>query len=897
VFSLFSPYVTPTDRLQSRLLSISSLFLFFYATIITLSPAARSRSWSVSYPWLQWLAYLSWMLVFLFLHHQSTRWLPNRDPLLLPIAGMLCGWGMMEISRLTVTFGIRQSIWLLVGGGVFALILSLPKNLSFLRQYKYIWLFSGLLLTAMTLLFGTNPMGAGPRLWLGCCGFYMQPAEPLKLLLIAYLAAYLSDRQLGLALKAEASTISRFRWLSFFPLLAPTLVMTGLAVLLLLVQRDMGTAAVFLFLYAVIVYLATGDKRLFITGAITMIFAGLGGYFLYDVVRLRVDAWLNPWLDPSGRSFQIVQSLIAVANGGLLGRGPGMGNPGLVPVAHSDFIFVAISEETGLIGAIALILLLGLLAVRGFRAAILASGPYHRLLAAGLTAYLVGQSILIIGGNLRLLPLTGVTLPFVSYGGSSLVTSFMTLALLVMISNQRTDQVGVKIDWQPYQRMGMLLTGGLLAAAIIAGWWGFFRGPDLLTRIDNPRRSIADRYVLRGTIFDRHNTPLVQSIGETGSLVRHYYEPSLGLVTGYTHPYYGQAGLEASLDPILRGIQGQSALKVWIQHILYGQPPPGLDVRTTLDLDIQRTAAALLGNHAGALVMLNAHSGEILSMVSSPSFNPNLIEDTWETLIQDPLAPLLNRATQGLYPTGSAMGPFLLAAVIDKDDLPALGFMLSYELNGTTLDCSLPITDAQVWKTLIQSGCPAPIVKLGESLGSQRIQEYLNLVGFLEAPQFRLPTTSIDMSLTIEDARKAALGLLENSSESIELKVSPLQMALASATLSAGGMLPAPRIVMAVETSEGNFAIQPALGTPLEVLSASAAQEAVQLLAQVEQPIWYSLSRIPKTTENSGYTWFIGGTTSNWQGSPLAAVVLIEEDNPELGLTIGQGVLEAATHP
>jgi len=897
VFAFFTPSSSPTDKLQSRLLKLSSLFLFFYAAVITLAPAARAHSWSVNYPWVHWLAVLVWLIVFLYLHQQSARWLPDRDPLLIPLASMLCGWGLLEINRLTDTFGIRQSVWLLVSGAIVAFIFRLPHDLRFLRRYKYIFLISGLLLTGMTLLFGTNPMGVGPRLWLGCCGFYMQPAEPLKLLLITYLAAYLSDRQLGLAFSVKRSATSRFRWLTLFPLLAPTLVMTGLAVLLLLVQRDMGTASIFLFLYAVIVYLATGDMRLFITGGLTLILAGLGGYFLYDVVRLRVDAWLNPWLDPSGRSYQIVQSLIAVANGGLLGRGPGMGSPVVVPVAHSDFIFVAIAEETGLVGALGLILILGLFTVRGLRSAILARGPYRRLLAAGLTAYLIGQSILIIGGNIRLLPLTGVTLPFVSYGGSSLVTSFMTLALLVIISSQRTDQGSVKYDWLPYQRIGMFLIGGLFTASVITGWWAFLRGPDLLTRIDNPRRAIADRYVLRGTMFDRNNTPLVQSTGEIGSIERRYYEKSLGLITGYTHPFYGQAGLEASLDPYLRGDLGQTPLRIWFYHLLYGQSPPGLDVRTTIDLDMQRVAALLMDNNTGALVLLNAESGEILSMISSPSFDPNTIEETWDDLITDPQAPLLNRATQGLYPTGSVLGPFLLGAALEKGELPLLGNILSYEMNGTNLDCSMPTQDSKVWNTVIQSGCPNPVTTLGESLGSERIQDYLQLLGLFDTPQLRLPAASIERTLNIEDAGMAALGTMSTLTETLELRVSPLQMALASAVLSAEGIRPAPQIVMAVETYEGSFAIQPTLNTPVKVLSTEAAQEAVNLLAQIDLPLWYSLSFIPSTPENSGITWFTGGTTSDWQGSPLAVAVVIEVDNPELGMEIGLGVLMAATHP
>ena len=282
---------------------------------------------------------------------------------------------------------------------------------------------------------------------------------------------------------------------NLLPLLAPTLVMTGLSMILLLVQRDLGTASIFLFIYFAILFVATGRKSYLGTAlAVLVLFASVG-YWMFDLVRLRIDAWINPWLDPSGRSFQIVQSLLAVANGGLLGRGPGVGNPGLVPVPHSDFIFASISEETGLMGGLALLLLLALLANRGLRLALAAPNPYQRYLAAGLTALIVSQGVFIIGGNLRLLPLTGVTLPFVSYGGSSLMVSFLALLILVLISGQPDKRPAYLPNPRNYLQLGAFLLAGLAAAAVVAAWWGVVRGPDLLTRTDNPRRAIADRYV------------------------------------------------------------------------------------------------------------------------------------------------------------------------------------------------------------------------------------------------------------------------------------------------------------------------------------------------------------------------------------------------------------------
>ncbi|RPJ49804.1 MAG: FtsW/RodA/SpoVE family cell cycle protein [Chloroflexi bacterium] len=207
---------------------------------------------------------------------------------------------------------------------------------------------------------------------MGFCGIYLQPSEPLKLLLIAYLAAYLADRM----------PVS----FSLAQLLSPTLILIGAALILLIGQRDLGTASLFILIYTVVVYLASQRNRLIGISLVILALAGVTGYLLFDVVRIRVDAWIDPWLDPAGRSYQIVQSIIAIANGQVLGRGPGLGSPGVVPVSHSDFIFASIAEESGLLGSVALLGLFALLVGRGFRAAIYASNNYSRYLAAGITA-------------------------------------------------------------------------------------------------------------------------------------------------------------------------------------------------------------------------------------------------------------------------------------------------------------------------------------------------------------------------------------------------------------------------------------------------------------------------------------------------------------------------------
>ena len=635
-------------QIQSRLLRLACIFLFLYAIILTLAPAARNRTWAAEYPWIHWMGFVTWVVIFTLIDSFSRKWLPGADPFIIPIAATLTGWGLLTIYRLVPGFGLRQTAWLVVCGILFILGMRLSPHLRFLRRYKYLLLTGGLLLTALTLILGKNPTGYGLRLWLGCCGIYLQPSEPLKLLLIIFLAAYLADH-LPLNLRPLA-------------LLAPTAVLVGLAMLLLFIQRDLGTASIFIFLYAIIFFIATGKKRILLFSLFGLAIAGVAGYFLFDLIRLRVDAWFNPWLDPSGRSFQIVQSLMAVANGGVIGRGPGLGSPGLVPVAISDFVFTAIAEETGLVGTLALLGLIGFYSSRGIRIALRAQDTYRRFLAAGLIAYLGAQSILIIGGNIRLLPLTGVTLPFISYGGSSLLTSFIALLFLLLISSQPEEEPAPLSNPQPYLILAGLIGVGLCALAIVNAWWATWRSSIILERTDNARLSISDRYIKRGSILDRHENPINLTQGEPGTFVRTYLYPYLGSVAGYTNINYGQSGLEASLDSYLRGLQGNPASSIWWDHLLYGQPPPGLDVRLSLDLGLQRQADNLLGGLQGAIVLINAASGEILVLASHPSFDPNNLDIQASALFQDPHSPFLDRAAQGQYPPGDALLPFVQAS-------------------------------------------------------------------------------------------------------------------------------------------------------------------------------------------------------------------------------------------
>lgn len=673
--------ISSNHKFQNRLFLIAGSFLFFFSIALTISPAARERNWQTEYLWGHWFGLLIWFVVFQISKKTIQKYLPDSDPFLFPTAALLSGWGILTIWRLVPAFGLRQSLWLFVVAITIIFIVRLPEDLRFLKRYKYVWLIGGLIITALTFIFGVNPLGGGPRLWLGCCGVYFQPSEPLKLLLLIFLAAYFAER---IPLN-----------LSILPMLFPTLLVTSLAITILVFQRDLGTATIILFLYSIILYLASGKRRVLVISLVGVSISAILGYYLFDVVRLRVDGWLNPWLDPSGRSYQIVQSILAFANGGLFGRGPGGGSPGLVPVAISDFIYSSIAEEFGLIGTFGLLLLIGVILSRGIRIAFHAPDRFQRYLAAGLTTYLVSQSILIIGGNLRVLPLTGVTLPFVSYGGSSLLTSFISLLLLLIISNKIDEEPFKLAKPQPYLFLSNLLFIGLIVITLGNGWWSIWRGSDLLTRTDNARRSISDNYVKRGSILASQNQVITTTEGEPGNYLRVYPYPQLSPISGYTHPIFGQAGLEASLDEYLRGFQGNNSALIWWDQLIYGQPPPGLDIKLSINLEFQRKADELMVNHKGAAVLLNATSGEILVMASHPNFDPNKLDEIGYSISQDNNKPLFDRAAQGSYPPGDIPKLFIEIAgltnypIKENQELlfKALGFY-------TTPSIRLPVAEA-----------------------------------------------------------------------------------------------------------------------------------------------------------------------------------------------------------
>lgn len=746
-----------------------------------------------------------------FLHGQRQ---PG-DPILLPLIYFLTGLGLALISRLAPAFVMRQLTWLIIATALLLLVTLIPKNLNWLRRYKYTWLIGGLLLLATTLVFGVNPSGFGARLWLQLGNIFFQPSEPLKLLLIVFLAAYLADRRRQLVeVKAYIGRVA-LPHPSYF---GPMLLMWGFSIVILVWQRDLGAALLFFGTFLGMLYAATGQSRYVWAGVLLLLVAGLIGYWLFDVVRLRVEAFLNPWPDSSGRSFQVVQSLLAFASGGLFGQGLGQGLPTAIPVVHTDFVFAAIGEEYGLVGALAVLVCFALLVSRAFHIALRAKSGFEQLLAVGIGVMLGLQTLIITAGTLKLLPLTGVTLPFVSYGGSSLLTSYIMVGLLLFMAHKQvasgaaiagqqfTPRSGTffALNHAAYLRLARGFLNGFLVVAGGLVFWQIIVAPFLVNRDDNPRPIIAEQQIRRGSLLTADGIPVAETIiNEDGLAERHYPYIELASVTGYYSLRHGVSGTEAAFDPILRGTADRTAEQLWLDGWLH-RPLVGRDVTLTIDLPAQVAADVALGMHEGAVVVMEIETGAIVVMSSHPTYDPNQLDEMWDTLRTDRRAPLLNRATQGLFAVGS------LARLI--------GLIGLYEAGATVPPDPL---DVPVTELL------APLSPEGYLAVAHQLQ--------LSRPLQGLPSQP---GLLPDFDHQGTFG---------GLAVTPLHMARVIAGLELEGQLPNP--VLSPLAAAGQT----------QTIKADTARQVRALLPQVdEQVIGLAGQATPEDTGQSSLSWFVG---------------------------------------
>jgi cell division protein FtsW (lipid II flippase) len=373
------------------------------------------------------------------------------DQVLLPTVAMLGGISLLLMQRLPQdlvtqsffgsTFGLArvQLIWLVMALALATTLGIVVRSDSWLRRYKYTWAAVGVGLLLLTFVLGTEINGQRLTIQLGPISG--QPTELLKVILVVFLAGYLSENRTLLV--EQDSRLGPFR-VPPLPYLAPMVAMWAIALGIVVIQRDLGAALLFFGVFLALVYVATGRRSLVIIGFVLFLAGSALMATLFDHIRVRVEIWLDPFADPLGAGFQVVQALHAFARGGLLGVGLGAGLPEIggrppIPEVHTDFPLAALGEELGIVGVVAILGLYLVVVERGLRIGAAAADGFRSLLAVGLALVIGIQAFIIAAGNLKVLPLTGVTLPFISYGGSSLLANALVVGLLLALSDKGVE--------------------------------------------------------------------------------------------------------------------------------------------------------------------------------------------------------------------------------------------------------------------------------------------------------------------------------------------------------------------------------------------------------------------------------------------------------------------------
>lgn len=628
---------------------------------------------------------------------------PGADPALLPIVFALSGIGITFVTRLEPSASMGQIVYLFLGVALMVGTLAVVKNLEVVKRYKYVLGAAGIALLVLPMLIGTEIYGS--KLWIKIGSFQFQPGEFAKVFIVLFLAGYLAENRELLSISNRTVLgvkLPRLR------LLYPLFIVWGVCLLVVAFERDLGSALLFYTIFLIMLYVATGRVSYVLIGLVLLAVGAFGMYQIMGHVQVRVAIWLDPFKDAQNLGFQIVQALYSLADGGLLGVGIGKGLGGdTIPVVASDMIFAAIGEEMGLLGGAAVLLLFMLFAVRGLTTAARAKSDLAAFSAAGLTAAISFQAFTIVGGVTKLIPLTGVTLPFMSQGGSSLLASFVIVALLLRAGDEATGRSTeiantstelTPVGYRPggsrgsHMRRPALDTpeSGLLGRVALANrltrtvflftalfavlignltYIQVFKAAEYQDMPSNNHTITKARYIKRGSIITADGLTLAESIQqEDGTYVRSYPNGNLAAhAVGYYSQQYGSSGVESSQDKTLTGSKDYSSWQNALNS-LAGITEPGNSVQLTIDSRIQVAAEQALAGRTGAIVVLDPRTGAVLAWASSPTYDNTNIQATIEAANASGGSDtsMFDRATQALYAPGSTFKTVTLAAALEN---------------------------------------------------------------------------------------------------------------------------------------------------------------------------------------------------------------------------------------
>ena len=792
-------------------------------------------------------------------HLAIRRFAPGADSAILPVSFALAGIGIAFVTRLAPDLAVRQVLWLYAGVAAMVLVLVFVRNIDRIAGYKYTLMLAGFLLLLSPLIPGLGQEIYGSRIWLAIGDFSFQPGELAKVLIVLFLAAYLASNR---------EMLSVFTWrvgpfsLPDFRTLLPLLLMWGLSLIIVVFEKDLGSALVVFFVFISMLYVASGKMSYVVIALVLAAVGALAMWGLFELVQVRVNTWLDPFSDSQDTGYQLCQAIYSMADGDLFGVGIGKGMCDAIPVVESDYIFAAIAEETGLLGAAGVLLLYLLFAVRGMLTAARAKSDVSSFAAAGLTSSIVLQAFIIVGGVTRLIPLTGLTLPFVSQGGSSLLASFIIVGFLLRCGDEgtgvetemstgamsvRSSEAGVLGRVSLGKRLtNLMLMFSLLFAALVANLTLLMivNADNYRSMASNDHTVAKEAYKERGTISTSDGVVLAQSVlTEDGTYARVYPAGTLAShVVGYSSGRYGTSGIEASCNDTLKG---ESNFSDWTDVLNYyaGVSEPGNDVQLTINSTIQQAAQDALEGYRGACVVMDPETGAVLAMASSPTydaagFEQMIIEAQGDAGDGNGDGALVNRATQALYAPGSTFKMVSLATALGNGvatedslfDSPGQleidgGLVYNYDhqaLGELTLEAATWYSSNTVYG------------QLGEQMGPQLLVDSAKQFGFNTHVAFDVPLIDSLMpewqEMTKWETAWSAIGQPVGEHESpAGPQVTVMQMAMVGCALANDGVIQSPYLVETVYNANGE---RVSIASP-RVLSTACSPETAERVTRV----------------------------------------------------------------
>ena len=871
-------------------------------------------------------------IAFLGAHFAVRKLAPNADPALLPITFALSGVGIAFVTRIDPDMASRQLLWLFAGVAILVLLLALISNLDKLADYKYTFMIIGvlLLLSPMLPIIGTEVNGS--RLWLKFGGFSFQPGELAKVCIIFFLAGYLA---------AHREMLSIFTWrvgpvrLPSLATLVPLLVMWALAFLVVVLEKDLGSALVLFLVFLVMLYVATGKKLYVVVGLVLAAIAACMLYKMFGHVRLRVSVWLDPFADAQDSGYQIVQSLYSLADGGMFGVGIGRGMCDYIPYVESDFIFSAIAEETGLLGASAILLLYLCLAVRGVAIAARAKSDVSSLISVGVLSLIVLQAFIIVGGVTRLIPMTGITLPFISQGGSSLICGFVIVALLVRASDEATgletemktsvipmgDDDGVLGRVALGRRLTfIMIIFSLMFAALVANltYVMVIQADEIQNSSSNNHTMAREAKNQRGSILTHDGVVLAKSEkNDDGTYTRVYPSGDLAThVVGYYSSRYGKSGIESTWNDTLKGQKNLASIQDLIDSMA-GTSESGNDVKLTLNSSIQQAAQDAISGYRGSCVVMDPTTGAVLALASSPTYNAENAESVLESAAEatsSESSELINRATSSISGPGSTFKTVTLTAALSDGSVDESSYYSSpgtMNIGGATV--SNYASEAYGYistKRAFELSSNTVFGQIGVQLGADKLVSAAQNFGFNSNIKFDLPVSKSLMpdpsEMTEWETAWAAAG------EPVGEHTSPagpqtnvFQMALVASAIANDGKIMNPYLVESTNNASGETAYTASPSLYKQACSKEVSERVLECMkGVVKNGTGYeaaingvTVAGKTGTAENQGKnpdSWFIGIADADGAKNVVVAIEIEEAEGTGLASQQAKGVIEAA---